>query len=53
MTNTKGRPRLAENFGDRIDLLAVEIDVEDGGVEIAVGREFARFGNGADGRRDL
>src|SRR5664279_451104 len=46
----EGQAALAQDFGDRIDLLAVEIDVENGGAEIAMGRELARLGDGADRR---
>ena len=49
----EGQAALGQNFGDRINLLAVEIDVEHGGVEIAFGREVARLGDGTDRRGDL
>ena len=49
----EGQAALGQNVGDRKNLLAVEIDVENGGVEIAIGGEVARFGDGADRRGDL
>ena len=44
---------LGQNIGDRINLAAVDIDVENGGGEIAVGRDLARFRNAADRRRHV
>src|SRR5262249_18012411 len=43
---------LGQNVGDWIDLLTVKVDVEDGGVEFAVGRKFTRLRNRADGGHD-
>ena len=44
----EGQAALGEDIGHRVDLLAAEIDVENGGMEIAVGCDLARLRNGAD-----
>ena len=46
----EGQAASGQNFRDRKDLLAVDIDVENGGGEIAGSRLLARLGHGADRR---
>ena len=46
----EGQAAPGEDFRDRKDFLAVDIDVENGGGEVAGGRLLARFGHGADSR---
>src|SRR5271155_4587486 len=38
----KGNPAGSEEFGDRVDLSPTNGDIEDGGVELTVGRELQR-----------
>ncbi len=46
----KGQAASGQNVGDRENLLPVEIDVENGGVEVAAGGKRARLSDGTDRR---